>query len=142
MPPPGWTIPESGAKATSPLDLSHLGKSKYFHTHAVDNATHTCCVVGVGATHSIGLPIHVYPLYENAFRAHRNQSIKQNHEESAQLYADFAKVAEQNEFAWFYGQEAPTAEVIANVTEKNRIICFPCILSLYRDSLFRGKVLI
>ena len=32
MPPPGWTTPESGAEATSPLDLSRLGESKNSHT--------------------------------------------------------------------------------------------------------------
>ncbi|CAF9935218.1 MAG: hypothetical protein ALECFALPRED_006337 [Alectoria fallacina] len=106
MPPPGWTTPESGAEATSPLDLSRLGES-------------------IGATHSIGLPIHVYALYENAFRAYRKQSIEQNNKDSARLYAEFAKIAEQNEFAWNYGEEAPAAETISTVTAKNRIICFP-----------------
>ncbi|CAD6591207.1 MAG: hypothetical protein ASARMPREDX12_005031 [Alectoria sarmentosa] len=106
MHPPGWTKPESGAEATSPLELSRLGES-------------------IGATHSIGLPIHIYALYENAFRAYRKQSIEQNNEESARLYAEFAKIAEQNEFAWNYGQEAPTAETISTVTAKNRMICFP-----------------
>lgn len=106
MPPPGWTTPRPGAKATSPLDLSRLGGS-------------------IGATHSIGLPIHVYALYENGFRAHREQTIEHNSKESAQLYADFAKIAEQNEFAWNYAQPAPTAGVISDVTEKNRMICFP-----------------
>ena len=80
----------------------------------------------IGATHSIGLPIHVYALYENGFRAHRKQSIEQNKKESAELYGEFAKIAEQNEFAWNYGQKAPYPEEIATVTEKNRMICFPC----------------
>lgn len=106
MPPPGWTTPEPGAEAASPLNLSRLRES-------------------IGATHSIGLPIHVYALYENAFRAHRKQSIKQNNKESAQLYAEFAKIAERNEFAWNYGQKTPTAQIISTVTAKNRMICFP-----------------
>jgi len=72
------------------------------------------------------LPIHVYPLYENAFRAHRNQSIQENDKESAELYASFAKVAEQNPSAWNYGKPAATAEEIQTVTKKNRLICFPC----------------
>lgn len=89
-------------------------------------ATHANCVTGTGATHAIGLPIHVYALYENGFRAHRKQSIEGNNKESAQMYAEFAKIAEQNEFAWNYGQRAPNSEVIATVTAKNRMICFPC----------------
>lgn len=82
---------------------------------------------GIGTLHSIGLPLHVYPLYENAFRAHRGQSIEQNNMESAQLYAEFAKVSEHNHFSWNYGQPAPTAETISTVTKNNRMICFPCI---------------
>jgi hypothetical protein len=74
----------------------------------------------------VGLPIHVYPLYENAFRAHRGQSIQDNNRESAELYADFAKVAEKNPLAWNYGQPAATQEVIGTISKKNRMICFPC----------------
>ncbi|KAL2059554.1 hypothetical protein ABVK25_000847 [Lepraria finkii] len=106
MPPPGWTSPDAGVKAASPLKISNFGKS-------------------IGTLHSIGLPLHVYPLYENAFRAHRGQSIEQNNTESAQLYAEFAKVAEHNHFSWNYGQPAPTAETISTVTKNNRMICFP-----------------
>ena len=80
----------------------------------------------IGSRHSIGLPIHVYPLYENAFRAHRGQSIEQNTIESAQLYTEFAKIAENNPYSWDYEQPAATEETIGTVTDKNRMICFPC----------------
>lgn len=83
----------------------------------------------IGSRHSIGLPVHVYPLYENGFRAHRGQSIKQNNIESAQLYAEFAKVAEHNPYSWNYGQPGATDETISTVTDKNRMICFPCTFS-------------
>ncbi|TKA69245.1 hypothetical protein B0A55_04268 [Friedmanniomyces simplex] len=79
----------------------------------------------LGATHSIGSPIQVYPLFENGFRAHRGQSVLDNHAESAQLYAEFAKVAESNEYAWSYGNEAETAQSIGTVSQKNRMICTP-----------------
>jgi hypothetical protein len=79
----------------------------------------------LGATHSIGAPIHIYPLFENGFRAHRGQTIAHNHEESAQLYAEFSKVAEGQEYAWNYGR-ASTKEDIGTVTKRNRMICFPC----------------
>lgn len=80
----------------------------------------------LGTKHSVGLPIHVYPLYENAFRAHRHQSILENNIESASLYAAFAKIAERNEFAWNYGKPAATEHDIGTVSKKNRMICFPC----------------
>lgn len=81
----------------------------------------------LGARHSIGNPIHIYPLYENAFRAHRGQSLAENHAESAKLYADFARVAEANEFAWNFGKKAETEGTIGTVGGRNRLICFPCM---------------
>ena len=54
--------------------------------------------------------------------------MQENNDESAQLYANFAKVAEQNLLAWNYGQPAATKETIGTVTKKNRIICYPCTL--------------
>jgi hypothetical protein len=70
----------------------------------------------------------VYPLYENAFRAHRGQSLKANHEESAKLYADFSKIAESNDFAWSQGR-FDSEEVIGTIGPKNRMICYPCTSS-------------
>ena len=98
---------------------------------AIENAALTNDILsdslqGVGTTHSIGLPVHVYPLYENAFRAHRGQSIAENNKESARLYAEFAKVAEKHPNAWNYGKPAETEETIGAVTKRNRMICFPC----------------
>ena len=81
---------------------------------------------GLGATHSIGNPIQVYPLFENSLRAHRHQSIADNNAESARMYAEFAKVAEQNPYAWSYGSATETEESIGTVTKKNRMICLPC----------------
>ena len=73
----------------------------------------------------VGTPIHVYPLYENAFRAHRGQSLRDNNAESAELYAGFSAIAEKNPHAWFTGKR-DSAETIGTVSKKNRMICFPC----------------
>jgi hypothetical protein len=89
----------------------------------------TNCLEDIGAIHQIGAPIHVYPLYENAFRAHRGQPLKANHEESAKLYAEFSKVAEKNQHAWGYGGSS-SEEEIKSVGKKNRMICFPCTQNL------------
>ncbi|KAK3116416.1 hypothetical protein LTR53_003209 [Teratosphaeriaceae sp. CCFEE 6253] len=83
--------------------------------------------VDLGATHSIGNPIQVYPLFESGFRAFRGQSVRDNHAESAQMYAEFADVAGDNENAWSYGKQAETAESIGTVSKKNRMICTPCM---------------
>lgn len=90
---------------------------------------------GIGTLHSIGLPIHVYPLYENGFRAHRGQSVQENNKESAELYADFAKVAERNPLAWNYGKPAVTEDDIGTVSKKNRMICYPCKFLIGCNSL-------
>ncbi|KAH9879077.1 hypothetical protein J1614_002512 [Plenodomus biglobosus] len=105
LPPPGWTVPSEAVDSVFTPTGRDLGKN-------------------MGAIHEIGAPIHVYPLYENAFRAHRKQSVQANHAESARLYADFSKVAEANEYAWNQGK-ADSEEVIGTVGEKNRMICFP-----------------
>jgi acetyl-CoA acetyltransferase len=107
LPPPGWTKTTEGVESVFSPTGRDLGKD-------------------IGAVHSIGAPIHVYPLFENGFRAHRRQSIAKNHDESAQLYAEFARVAEKNPYAWNYGKPAATKDVIATVSKKNRMICFPC----------------
>ncbi|KAK4868745.1 hypothetical protein LT330_006947 [Penicillium expansum] len=79
----------------------------------------------LGTLHSIGLPIQVYPLYEAGFRAHRKQSYAENHQESAELYANFAQIAQNNPLSWNYGKRAATVESITTVTKNNRMICSP-----------------
>ncbi|KAJ5175787.1 Thiolase [Penicillium canariense] len=79
----------------------------------------------IGGLHSVGAPIHIYPLYENGFRAHRGQSIKDNHEESALLYGKFSRVAASNPYSWNFGKDADTPASIGSISKKNRMICFP-----------------
>ena len=55
LPPPGWTKTKQGVDAVFSPTGRDLGKD-------------------LGAVHSIGAPIQVYPLFENGFRAHRHQS--------------------------------------------------------------------
>lgn len=122
MPP--WTQRDKSAKTISVSDTSSLGESKSFT--ALPSARKLMIAKDIGATHSVGLPIHVYPLYENASRAHRKQTIAENNDESASLYADFAKVAQANTASWNFGKPAATKEIIGTVSKKNRLICFPC----------------
>lgn len=91
------------------------------------SASHLTLRKGAGSLHSMGLPIHVYPLYENARRAHQKQSCKQNWQESAEMYAKFDDIASKNEYAWNYGEPTKSAEQIGTVTKRNRLICQPCM---------------
>ncbi|KAK5076677.1 hypothetical protein LTS08_005848 [Lithohypha guttulata] len=128
LPPPSWTklstnindvfsptdrqLPEGRTTTTSLNAL--IGAS-----WAADNTR------GLGRIYQIGAPIHIYPLFENGFRAYRGQSIAENNAESARLYGEFARVASGCEYAWSYGKMAETEEGIGRVTGRNRMICFP-----------------
>ncbi|KAG8405934.1 hypothetical protein J3459_019453 [Metarhizium acridum] len=78
-PPKGWLEPDPNGKQLASLDLSILKESNS------------------GTLHSMGLPIHVYPLYENGRRAHRRLSATENSIESAQMYAEFDRIGSENE---------------------------------------------
>ncbi|KAE8421976.1 hypothetical protein BDV36DRAFT_303739 [Aspergillus pseudocaelatus] len=107
MPPPGWTPPETEVKG--------------IFTPSADRFTKD----GLDGIHSIGLPIQVYPLYENGFRARRGQSLAENNMESASLYSQFSEVAVTNPYSWNFQNNVETPESIAQVTAKNRMICLP-----------------
>ncbi|PVH98157.1 hypothetical protein DM02DRAFT_566811 [Periconia macrospinosa] len=106
IPPPGWTEPAEAIESVFSPTTRTLGEKN------------------LGAIHKVGAPIHVYPMYENAFRAHRGQTLKENHEESAELYAEFSKIASENEYAWNYGKY-DDAKAIGTIGKNNRMICSP-----------------
>ncbi|KAK0353603.1 hypothetical protein LTR33_005977 [Friedmanniomyces endolithicus] len=137
LPPPNWTpLAEEVTTVFSPttreLSASALPGKWTASRSDADG-------VDLGATHNIGSPIQAYPLFETGFRAHRGQSVQDNHAESAELYAEFARVADLNEYAWSYGNEPETAQSIGTVTKKNRLICTPCETSATELSLQGGN---
>ena len=69
------------------------------------------------------LPIEVYPLFENARRARHGWSIGEHRERLGALWANFAKVAATNPYAWL--RDAPSAEAIITPSATNRMIAFP-----------------
>lgn len=74
-------------------------------------------------THGIQMPTQVYPLFENALRAHYGLSLAAHRERLGALCSGFSAVAAQNPYAWFRNQR--TAEEISTVTPENRMIGFP-----------------
>lgn len=68
-------------------------------------------------------PINVYPLFENALRAHYGWSLDRHFSELGKLFSDFSEVAAKNPNAWF--QRSYTPEEIATVSPQNRMIGFP-----------------
>lgn len=77
------------------------------------------------ARHGITKPIQFYPLFELAHRKYTGKTQAQAQRESAEIYAEFSKIAQTNEGAWSYGDGAMTAEQIAKVGPDNRMICYP-----------------
>lgn len=126
LPPPGWTKPQEAVDSVFTPTGRDLGSSMISSLWFSLTSTHS--PLDLGAIHEIGAPIHVYPLYENGFRAHRGQSLKANNEESAELYAEFSAVAEKQPYSWNSGKR-DSKEVIGTVGKKNRMICFPCKFS-------------
>ena len=71
----------------------------------------------------INQAIQVYPMYENAIRAARQESVPDHLKRVSELWARFNEVAIHNPNAWI--QDAFTAEEIRTPTETNRRISFP-----------------
>ena len=74
-------------------------------------------------THRLVTPIELYPLFENAMRAHWGQTLAQSQQESAQLWAEFSRVAAANENAWIRRAHSP--QEILEPGPRNRKLCFP-----------------
>ncbi len=77
------------------------------------------------AEEAVGLkmPIEIYPLFENALRAARGQSLAEHRRAMGELFAPFTEVAARNPHAWF--RTPRSAEELVEVTPSNRMICFP-----------------
>jgi acetyl-CoA C-acetyltransferase len=75
------------------------------------------------AKHGASIPTSVYPLFENALRAHYGRSIEEHQHALGELAASFSAVAASNPHAWF--QQARTATEIAAAGPGNRYIGFP-----------------
>ncbi|HEY5096703.1 MAG TPA: acetyl-CoA acetyltransferase [Acidimicrobiales bacterium] len=71
----------------------------------------------------LDLPIHVYPLFENALRARAGRGLDDHRARIGALWAGFSAVAATNPYAWMV--EARTAEELTEVSEANRMIAYP-----------------
>jgi len=71
----------------------------------------------------IFMPVQIYPMFENALRAHDGLTLDEQRDRTAALWSRFSEVAATNPNAWI--QRAYSAEEIATVTPDNRMIGFP-----------------
>ena len=75
------------------------------------------------ARHGLVVPVDVYPLYENAGRAARGETLAEGQAESGALWAGLSRVAADCEHAWL--RQPASAEDIVTPGERNRPIAFP-----------------
>ncbi len=78
-------------------------------------------------------PTNVYPLIENAIRARRGSTVAEHMASMGRLMAPMTEVAAQNPHSWF--PTARSAEEIATVTDKNRMVGFP--YTKYMNAIMR-----
>jgi acetyl-CoA C-acetyltransferase len=69
------------------------------------------------------LPVHAYPLFENAIRADRGWSIDEHARHVGAVWSLFSQVAAGNPYAWI--RSPRTAEEIALASADNRMVSFP-----------------
>jgi acetyl-CoA C-acetyltransferase len=69
------------------------------------------------------LPIHAYPLFENALRAANGWTLAEHAERLGALWSRFSQVAASNPYAWM--QVARSPEEIVTPSPGNRMISFP-----------------
>jgi acetyl-CoA C-acetyltransferase len=73
--------------------------------------------------HGLGMPVNMYPMFENALRARDGRSLEEHQRRLGRLFAPFTEVAAANPHAWF--PVARCAEELVEVTDANRMIGFP-----------------
>lgn len=73
--------------------------------------------------HGLVLPAQIYPLFENALRAHYGWTPAEHRERLGVLCSRLSAVAAENPYAWF--PVARTPSEIATPTADNRMIGFP-----------------
>ncbi len=79
----------------------------------------------------LDLPIHVYPLFENALRAGLGRSLDDHRRRIGALWSRFSEVAATNPYAWF--RDARSVDEIITVTDSNRMIDYPYTKLLTAD---------
>jgi acetyl-CoA C-acetyltransferase len=68
-------------------------------------------------------PLQMYPIFENAIRYQRGESISEHVARISELWAGFNAVAQKNPHAWL--RKPLDAEAIRTPSESNRLISFP-----------------
>ncbi len=71
----------------------------------------------------LDLPVHVFPLFENALRAEGGRTPEEHVEQIGSLWSRFSEVAADNPHAWL--RDPRTPEELTTASEGNRMIAHP-----------------
>jgi acetyl-CoA C-acetyltransferase len=71
----------------------------------------------------LDLPIHVFPLFENALRAERGRTLHEHRQHIGKVWSEFSAVASTNPHAWLRDRRTP--EEIITPSPANRMIAYP-----------------
>jgi acetyl-CoA C-acetyltransferase len=75
------------------------------------------------AAHGLSFPANVYPMFENAYRAHHGAGLAEHQRSLGELFAPFSKVAAQNLHAWFPTEHS--VDELITVGPNNRMVGYP-----------------
>jgi len=78
--------------------------------------------------YGLTLPIHIYPLFENALRHHESLSIEEHRKELGEFCAEFSSIASLNDYAWF--KTPKSREEIEIPSDTNPMVAFPYTRSM------------
>ncbi|QLC23111.1 acetyl-CoA acetyltransferase [Parasphingopyxis sp. CP4] len=91
--------------------------------------------------HGLATPISLYALFDNARRAERGMNLADYRLEIGELFAPFSEVAANNPYA--AAPVARTAEELATVTERNRIVAEPYTrMTVARDQVNQAAAIV
>lgn len=83
--------------------------------------------------HRLVVPPYVYPLYENALRAHHGRTIEEHRRKVGAMLARFTETAADNPYAWFRTRRS--ADEITVPGPRNRMVAFP--YTKYMNAILR-----
>jgi acetyl-CoA C-acetyltransferase len=73
--------------------------------------------------HGLGLPVSIYPLYENALRVHHGRDAETHRRMVGAMLSRFAATAARNPYAWFCRERSP--DEITRPAPDNRMVAYP-----------------
>ena len=74
------------------------------------------------------LPIHLYPLFENALRHNEGLSVEEHRQELGRFCSQCSSIAAEHPYAWF--RQSRTSDEIVEVSPANRMVAFPYTKSM------------